>query len=421
MQKIGLHYSLFVFLTIFLVSCGLSQEKKETEKTIGKPRTAAQILGDTNYLAICYGGYRTNSRDSQPTIAQIKDDLKILHATGIKLLRTYNTQYAEASNLLQAIKEIQTEDANFEMYVMLGVWIDCENAWTNATPNHEKENIQANAAEINRAVKLVNQYPQLIKMLAVGNEAMVKWATSYYVSPSIILKWVNHLQQLKQQKKLPQDVWITSSDNFASWGGGDSSYHVKDLTKLYQAVDFVSIHTYPMHDTHYNPIFWKLNGQEKQWSKESQVDTLIYRSIAYAKTQYSSVVKYMKSIGVNKPIHIGETGWASHSDGYYGSNGSKACDEYKSEKYYQLIRAWINKEKITCFYFEAFDEKWKDAKNPEGSENHFGLFTVDGKAKYALWYKVEEGAFTGLTRDGKPIVKTYNGKKEEILKLVKLP
>ena len=127
MQKIGLPYSLFVFLTIFLVSCGLSQEKKETEKTIGKPRTAAQILGDTNYLAICYGGYRTNSRDSQPTIAQIKDDLKILHATGIKLLRTYNTQYAEASNLLQAIKEIQTEDANFEMYVMLGAWIDCKN------------------------------------------------------------------------------------------------------------------------------------------------------------------------------------------------------------------------------------------------------------------------------------------------------
>ena len=232
---------------------------------------------------------------------------------------------------------------------------------------------------------------------------------------------MNHLQQLKRQNKLPQDVWITSSDNFASWGGGDSSYHVNDLTKLYQAVDFVSIHTYPMHDTHYNPVFWKLSDDEKQWRKEVQVDTLLHRSLAYAQAQYASVVQYMKSIGVNKPIHIGETGWASSSDGYYGKGGSAACDEYKSAKYYQLIRDWTNREHITCFYFEAFDEKWKDAKNPLGSENHFGLFTVDGKAKYALWNRVDEGLFTSLTRDGKSITKTYNGNVDELMKSVQLP
>ena len=37
---------------------------------------------------------------------------------------------------------------------------------------------------------------------------------------------------------------------------------------------------------------------------------------------------------------------------------------------------------MSCFYFEAFDEPWKDAHNKGGSENYFGLFTVDGKAKY---------------------------------------
>ena len=421
MQLGWLRYGLLVQLIIMLASCGWSQAEHAEQNPVGNSKTAAQLLGDSNYLAICYGGYRTNSRDSQPTIAQIKDDLKILHAMGIKLLRTYNTHYAEAGNVLQAIQELQTENTTFEMYVMLGVWIDCENAWTNTTPNHERENVQANSAEIARAVKLVNQYPQLVKMISVGNEAMVKWATSYYVTPHIILKWVNHLQQLKQQNKLPQDVWITSSDNFASWGGGDSSYHVNDLTKLYRAVDFVSIHTYPMHDTHYNPVFWKLSGYEKQWRKEVQVDTLLHRSVAYAQAQYASVVQYMKSIGVNKPIHIGETGWASSSDGYYGKAGSAACDEYKSAKYYQLIRDWTNKEYITCFYFEAFDEKWKDAKNPLGSENHFGLFTVDGKAKYALWNSVDEGLFTSLTRDGKSITKTYNGNVDELMKSVQLP
>ena len=48
-------------------------------------------------------------------------------------------------------------------------------------------------------------------------------------TPSIILKWVNHLQNLKKTGELPKDLWITSSDNFASWGGGSNEYHAEDL------------------------------------------------------------------------------------------------------------------------------------------------------------------------------------------------
>jgi exo-beta-1,3-glucanase (GH17 family) len=42
--------------------------------------------------------------------------------------------------------------------------------------------------------------------------------------------------------------------------------------------------------------------------------------------------------------------------------GSKATDEYKEGLYYQLLREWTNNAGISCFYFEAFDEQWKDAK-----------------------------------------------------------
>jgi hypothetical protein len=41
-----------------------------------------------------------------------------------------------------------------------------------------------NAIEIDEAVRLANQYPDIVKVIAVGNEAMVKWAASYYVQPS---------------------------------------------------------------------------------------------------------------------------------------------------------------------------------------------------------------------------------------------
>ena len=129
----------------------------------------------------------------------------------------------------------------------------------------------------------------------------------------------------------------------------------------------------------------------------------------------------MKSLGVDKPIHIGETGWASFSDDLFGSEGSKAADEYKQDLYYSLIRDWSNKAGISCFYFEAFDEPWKAAKNPLNEENHFGLFTVDGKAKYAIWDLVDLGVFNGLTRDGKPITKTYNGNKDKLMKDVLVP
>ena len=73
------------------------------------------------------------------------------------------------------------------------------------------------------------------------------------------------------------------------------------------------------------------------------------------------------------------------------------------------MRQWTDKAGMSCFYFEAFDESWKDAGNPDGSENHFGLITIDGKTKYALWDLVDAGAFEGLTRDGNPITKTFGG------------
>lgn len=383
-------------------------------------KTAAEILGNPDYLAISYGSYREKTRDVQATIPQLKEDMKILAAMGIKLLRTYNVHYDEAANLLRAIRELKKEDPAFEMYLMLGAWIDCKNAWTALPPDHNAES-ERNAGEIDRAVALAKQYPDIVKIIAVGNEAMVKWATSYFVQPGVILKWVNHLQNLKKQGQLPETLWITTSDNFASWGGGDSEYHVEDLNQLIRAVDFISMHTYPMHDTHYNPAFWGVPERETGLSDLKKTEAAMLRAKQYAMSQYDSVVNYMKSLGVDKPVHIGETGWANQSNERYGDAGSRACDEYKSALYYKHLRDWTKKAGIICFYFEAFDEQWKDAANPGGSENHFGLFNLQAQAKYAIWDLVDAGAFEGLMRDGKPITKTFNGDKDALMKTVKVP
>ena len=411
-----------LIFTIFSISCKetTSNTEDKTDKT-NQEVTAKDILGNPNYQAISYGGYRENTRDIQPSIENIKEDMKILHAMGIRVLRTYNTKLRHATTVLEAIRALKNEDPDFEMYVMLGAWIDCKNAWTDQPPNHDEENEEANAAEIQRAVKMANDHPDIVKVIAVGNEAMVKWAASYYVQAWVILKWVNHLQELKSSGQLPEDLWITSSDNFASWGGGEEVYHTEDLTELFKAVDYVSIHTYPMHDTHYNPVFWGIAESEADLDTEDRIEAAMIRARDYAKTQYQNVVDYMKGLGIDKPVHIGETGWASFSNGHYGEEGSHATDEYKEARFHDLMREWTDTDGISCFYFEAFDEIWKDAGNPGGSENFFGLFTIDGKAKYALWDMVDQGTFKGLSRGGNPITKTYEGNKEALMKDVFMP
>ncbi|WP_245189708.1 glycosyl hydrolase family 17 protein [Lunatimonas salinarum] len=402
-------------------SCSSPKTTELSDKPIKQMEvTAKDILGNPYYQAISYEGYRENSREIQPTVGQLTEDVKILSAMGIRILRTYNVQFPHAANLLKAIKELQADDPDFEMYVMLGAWIDCKNAWTDLEPDHYAESEQ-NEGEIERAVALANQYPDIVKILAVGNEAMVKWATTYHVQPSVILKWVNHLQSLKEAGKLPKDLWVTSSDDFSSWGGGDPLYHTEDLKKLAHAVDYISIHTYPYHNTHYNPDFWKVPAEEMQLDEIEKVDAAMLRARDFAKWQYDSVANYMQSIGVDKPIHIGETGWASVSDGFYGTEGSRATDEYKQALYYQHMRDWTNAAGISCFYFEAFNEPWKDEKNPIGPENHFGIFTESGQAKYAIWDLVDQGIFSNLSRDGNPIVKTYGGDKDKLLEEVLSP
>jgi len=170
---------------MLLISCN-QQTKKENMKT---DKTAKEILSYPENLAICYGGFRHIDRNIEPTLAELKEDMKILSAMGIKIIRSYNVYYQEVSNLLKVITELKKENPNFEMYLMLGAWIDCKDARTEK-PIHNQES-ELNEQEIKKAVELANQFPDIVKIIAVGNEAMVKWATSYYVEPAIILKWVN--------------------------------------------------------------------------------------------------------------------------------------------------------------------------------------------------------------------------------------
>jgi exo-beta-1,3-glucanase (GH17 family) len=378
----------FIITSFLLVSCSESGD-------LSMNKSAKEFIGNPEYPAISYGGYRGKSRQEQPSINEIKEDLYIMHAQGFRVFRTYDLHHPFAENTLKAIKEIKQTDPSFEMYVMLGAWIQCKDAFTEKPINHE-EDYEGNKFEITEAVRLAQEYPDIVKIIAVGNEAMVHWAWSYHVPPKFVLKWVKHLQDLKLNGVLNNDLWITSSDNFASWGGGSAEYHNEDLNELIRSVDFVSMHTYAFHDTHYNPSFWNLTTTPENLNKKNIIMDAMQRAVDYELDQFESVQNYVHNIDPSKEVHIGETGWSSVASDLYGYSGSEAADEYKLGLYYQMITDVCFVKSISCFYFSAFDEPWKDSNNENGSENHFGLFTVDGKAKYPLWEKVDSGVFNYL-------------------------
>ena len=341
-----------------MVSC------EKTSSTV----KASDLLGNVAYPAICYSGYRTDSRAVEPSIEEIKSDLTLLHELGYRVVRTYNVHFEHTANILNAITELKHNDSNFEMYVMLGVWINCKGAFSDNV-DHTEEDYEANLKEAKTAFNLVKQYPEIIKIIAVGNEAMVHWQTNYFVGPQVILSWVNYFQELKKTNQIPQDIWVTSSDNFASWGGGDASYHNDYLIQLYHTVDYISMHTYPFHDTYYSQTLWSKDYH----NKTDKINDQMQDAVNYAIAQYNSVKSYMHSLGIEKPIHIGETGWATVSTDFYGELGTCAADEYKQQAYFIGINDWAKANGISVFFFEAFDEAWKDFNNPSGSENHFGL------------------------------------------------
>ena len=128
MKKLRL-LTLFTMVLGTFSGCNTMEERKEL--------SAAEILGNPNYLAISYGGYRHIDHDIEPTIEELKEDMRIMAAMGIKMLRTYKLHLPHATNVVKAIHELKQENPDFEMYVMLGAWMDCKNAWTDMEPDHD--------------------------------------------------------------------------------------------------------------------------------------------------------------------------------------------------------------------------------------------------------------------------------------------
>ena len=62
-------HNLIITIAFFIV---MSCTVKQNQLKVTTHMTAEKLLGNPDYHAISYGGYRQKSRDIQPTIAELK-------------------------------------------------------------------------------------------------------------------------------------------------------------------------------------------------------------------------------------------------------------------------------------------------------------------------------------------------------------
>jgi exo-beta-1,3-glucanase (GH17 family) len=118
-------------------------------------------------------------------------------------------------------------------------------------------------------------------------------------------------------------------------------------------LDFVSVHTYPVWEG-------KDIGEGMPWSIAN--------------------LQAVRNALPGSRLVISEAGWATIASEF----GPRASEE-NQKRYYHDLFAWAGQMNITTFFFEAFDEDWKGNPNDSlGAEKHWGLFTVDRKAKLAV-------------------------------------
>ena len=318
----------------------------------------------TNRKAVAYSPFRSAFRDTETvTAAMIRQDLALLAPGGFTLLRVFDSSDAVSKLLLQVIA-----DDKLDFKVMLGVYTVSESSpFLSAAV--KAGNRALNLAEVARGVALAKQFSSTVVAVSIGNETMVSWS---FVPTSVPLM-AAHIQSVRSQITQP----VTTDDNWAFFAKNSSESN--DPKAVIEAIDFVSLHTYPLADS--------LFGDKWDWRQQAVPEAgravaMMDAAIAAAKSDYSAVRAHLDDLGhAAKPIVIGETGWKAVAN----NNEFNRAHPVNQQMYFSRLNDWLSASKaagvgsnsgpMSIMYFEAFDEPWK------AGDDKWALFNVKREAR----------------------------------------
>jgi|WetSurSiteA1Bulk_404760.scaffolds.fasta_scaffold00162_5 exo-beta-1,3-glucanase (GH17 family) len=257
-----------------------------------------------------------------PTPEQIDADLTLMGQT------THNIRtYASAEGSMPAIPEL----AGKHGVTML------QGAWLNALKDKNK-------IEIAELIRSANTHPDVVKRVMVGNEVLLRGD----LPADQLIEYIREVKKAVKQPVSYADVW---------------SEYMKH-PELIKEVDFITIHILP---------YW----EDRPITVEEAPDH-IQRIV-------KNVQQQANSMGVNKPILIGESGWPGA-----GRQRGWAVPSVVNEA--KFIRALIKVANDNGFDYnivEAFNQPWKSAFEGVVGAN-WGLYSVDRQPVFPLTGAVYE-------------------------------
>jgi len=336
-----IHTVVALVTALLVVACGGGGEVPATGVAL-RPLSAEF----SSRKAVSYSPFRSTNRDTETvTAANVKQDLDLLAAGGFRLIRLFDSSDAVAKLTLQVIK-----DNGLDIKVMLGVYI-------------VNGNDAFNQAEVARGIALANAYSDLVLAVSVGNETMVNWSFNP-VAPATMAGFITTVRNAITQP-------VTTDDNWAFYASAPST--------ITDVIDFAAVHTYPLLDSVYNAALW--DWQQVNVPPATRATAMMDAAVAAARKDYGAVRTYLDGIGKTAmPIVIGETGWKAVASGGEVSRAHPV----NQKMYFERLQAWGSELKTSgagpaaIFYFEAFDEPWKQA------DDKWGLFNVSRQARYVV-------------------------------------
>lgn len=305
--------------------------------------------------AVAYSPYRDANSDADLNAevfddGRILQDLQLIRAADFGMIRLFSSR-AFGDRVLRIIRTNA-----IDLKVMLG-------AYPNPVVDAAAE--ADNQAELDETIRLANLYSDIVQAVSVGNETMVYWST-HKIDPSVMGGYILKVRQAIRQP-------VTTDDNWAFWAAVPKA--VADV------VDFAAVHTYPLLDTFYDRALW--DWRQKSVADADRPAAMMNAAVAEATRQFGESRAFLDRIGLrNLPMVIGETGWTATDP-----NGDPAlplrAGRVNQKMYFDLLQDWVAEGRagrgpMAIFYFQAFDEKWKQG------DDGWGLFTKERQARYVL-------------------------------------
>ncbi|BCJ90936.1 beta-1,6-glucan synthase [Terrihabitans soli] len=285
---------------------------------VGAPVTmpASPLAAGEKIPCVSYAPFRRGqspfTEDIVISAAQIDEDFAHLSKV-TECVRTYAVD--------QGLENVPVLAKKHGLKVILGIWLGRE--------------APKNALQIEAGVKLANRYPDVIRLLVIGNEALLRGEISEKDLGGI-------LKSVKARVKVP----TTYADVWEFW---------ERHKGLADFVDTVTVHILP---------YWE----------DAPVPA------GQAGKHVADIRKHVGEVFAGKPILIGETGWPSEGRMRWGARATPADQA-------QVLHDLLELKKSSGYdvnLIEAFDQPWK--RLLEGTVGgYWGLLDADTREPKFHW------------------------------------